>query len=131
MRILIVDDSSLMRKATRMAFPAGKHEVEEADNGFGALAQLALAPQPFDVIVLDLQMPDMNGVEFIRSVRQRPVHARTPIIVASSEGEDSSLMQEARRLGVAAVLRKPWKPQELAMAAQFAAASGTPKGPRP
>jgi CheY-like chemotaxis protein len=74
-----------MRKATRMAFPAGKNEVEEAENGYGALAQLSLAQQPFDIIVLDLQMPEMNGVEFIRAVRERPLHRDTPIIVASSE----------------------------------------------
>jgi len=45
------------------------------------LAQISLAQQPFDVIVLDLQMPDMNGVEFIRALRQRPLHHDTPIVV--------------------------------------------------
>ena len=50
MRLLIVDDSALMRKVTHLAFPATKFEVEEAENGFGALAQLSLAQQPLDVI---------------------------------------------------------------------------------
>jgi two-component system chemotaxis response regulator CheY len=120
-RILIVDDSSLMRKVTRLAFPGGKHELKEAENGYGALAQVSLAQRPFDVIVLDLQMPDMNGVEFIRALRQRPLHKDTPIVIASSEGEDSALLQEVRLLGVAAVIKKPWKPQELAAAVQVAA----------
>jgi two-component system, chemotaxis family, chemotaxis protein CheY len=123
MRLLIVDDSALMRKVTRLAFPSAKHDLEEADNGFGALAQLSLAERPFDVIVLDLRMPDMNGVEFIRSLRQRALHRDTPVVVASSESEDSDLLQEARRLGVNAVIRKPWKPQELAAAVQAAAGS--------
>ena len=119
-----------MRKVTRLAFPGTKHDLEVAENGYGALAQLSLAPQPFDVIVLDLQMPDMNGVEFIRALQQRPLHKDTPIVVASSESEDSALLQEARRLGVAAVLRKPWKPQELAAAVQVAASTrGRGKGP--
>jgi two-component system chemotaxis response regulator CheY len=128
MRLLIVDDSELMRKVTRLAFPGAKYDLEEADNGYGGLAQLSLAERPFDVIVLDLRMPDMNGVEFIRALRQRPLHRDTPIVIATSEGEDSELMQEARRLGVAAVVKKPWKPQELAAAVQVAIA-GRRKAP--
>jgi two-component system, chemotaxis family, chemotaxis protein CheY len=123
MRLLIVDDSELIRKVTRLAFPGTKYDLEEAENGYGALAQLSLAQRPFDVIVLDLQMPDMNGVEFIQALRQRPLHRDTPIVIASSEKEDSALLQAARGLGVAAVVRKPWKPQELAAAVQVAAAS--------
>jgi two-component system, chemotaxis family, chemotaxis protein CheY len=121
MRLLIVDDSELIRKVTRLAFPGTKYDLEEAENGYGALAQLSLAQRPFDVIVLDLQMPDMNGVEFIEALRQRPLHRDTPIVIASSEKEDSALLQAARGLGVAAVVRKPWKPQELAAAVQVAA----------
>jgi PleD family two-component response regulator len=49
-RLLIVDDSALMRKVTHLAFPATKFEVEEAENGFGALAQLSLAKHPSDAI---------------------------------------------------------------------------------
>jgi two-component system chemotaxis response regulator CheY len=126
MRLLIVDDSALMRRVTHLAFPGKKYEIEEADNGYGALAQLSLAQQPFDVIVLDLQMPDMNGVEFIRALRQRPLHQDTPIVVATSESEDSDLLQQARHLGVAAVVKKPWQPQELAAAVHVAFAARRP-----
>ena len=49
MRVLIVDDSALMRKVTHLAFGWKKYELEEADSGYGALAQLSLAQQPFDV----------------------------------------------------------------------------------
>jgi DNA-binding NarL/FixJ family response regulator len=94
------------------------------------LAQLSLAQQPFDVIVLDLQMPDMNGVEFIRALRQRPLHQDTPVVIATSEAESSELLQEARRLGVAAVVKKPWKPLALAAAVQQAS-SGRPRPKRP
>jgi len=122
-RLLIIDDSDLMRKATRLAF-RGAHELHEATSGVDALAQLALAREAFDAIILDLQMPDMNGVEFLRALQQRPGHRDTPVVVATSEAENSTLLQEARRLGVAGVLKKPWKPQELAMAVEVAVRAG-------
>jgi CheY-like chemotaxis protein len=114
MRLLIVEDSALIRKVTHLAFPVREHELQEAANGGEALALIAGAAQPFDAIVLDLRMPDMNGVEFIRALHQRPRHRDTPVVVATSEGDDSPLIQEARQLGVAAIVKKPWKPHELA-----------------
>ena len=90
MRLLIVEDSALIRKVTHLAFPSREHELQ----------------QPFDAILLDLRMPGMNGVEFIHALRQR-----------------AELVQDARRLGVAAVVKKPWKPQELAMLVQQACGS--------
>jgi two-component system chemotaxis response regulator CheY len=93
MRLLIVEDSELIRKVTRLAFPRREHEIVEAENGLEALGVLDGATQPFDVIVLDLQMPEMNGVEFIRALRTRARHRATPVVVATSEKEDSELFQ--------------------------------------
>ena len=77
MRLLIVDDSALIRKVTHLAFPEKKYELEEADNGYGALAQLSLAQQPFDVIVLDLQMPELTAwSSFGRSASDRCISTR-------------------------------------------------------
>jgi two-component system, chemotaxis family, chemotaxis protein CheY len=59
-------------------------------------------------------MPEMNGIEFVQALRQRPLHRDTPIVVASSEGEASELGKAVRQLGVTAIVKKPWKPQELA-----------------
>jgi CheY-like chemotaxis protein len=127
-RLLIVEDSALIRKVTRLAFPSREHELQEAENGVEALAILDAVNQPFDAILLDLQMPSMNGVEFIRALRQRAPHRETPVVVATSEKETSELVQDARRLGVAAVVKKPWKPQELATLVQQACAAGRSKG---
>lgn len=126
MRLLIVDDSALIRKITHLAFPSRLHELHEAENGLRALDLLAADPQPFDAIVLDLRMPDMDGVAFLRELRHRPRHKATPVVIATSEADDSPLLQEARGLGVAAILKKPWKPQDLAAAVQQACASGPP-----
>ena len=114
MRLLIVEDSALIRSVTRLAFPAAAHQLTEAENGRQALELLDRTLQPFDAIVLDLRMPEMNGVEFIHALRQRPLHRDTPIVVACSEGEACDLHQAVRGLGVAAIVKKPWKPHELA-----------------
>jgi two-component system chemotaxis response regulator CheY len=114
MRLLIVEDSELIRKVTRLAFPRREHEIVEAENGLQALEVLDQAAQPFDAILLDLRMPEMNGVDFIHALRTGPQHRATPVVVATSEKEDSELLQEVRRLGVAGIVKKPWKPQELA-----------------
>jgi two-component system chemotaxis response regulator CheY len=127
MRLLIVDDSELMRKVTRLAF-RGVHELEEAPTGLEALGRLAAARDPFHAIVLDLQMPDMNGAEFLRAVREQPAHRNTPVVIATSESEDSPLLAAAREFGVAAVLRKPWRPPELAAAVDIAVGRKRPAG---
>jgi two-component system chemotaxis response regulator CheY len=127
-KLLIVEDSALIRKVTQLAFASSEYDLEEAENGLAALVLVARAVQPFDAIVLDLRMPDMNGAEFLRALRQRPLHAATPVVIASSEGEASELLQEARRLGVTAVLKKPWKPEELTAAVRRACTTPQPEG---
>jgi CheY-like chemotaxis protein len=128
-RLLIVEDSELLRKMSSLAFPRRDYELHEAENGLKALAVLASVRQAFDAIILDLQMPDMNGVEFLRALRQRALHRDTPVIVATSEREGSPLWQEAREIGVAAIVKKPWKPHELAAVVQRAVAGNRPDGP--
>src|SRR5947209_13270674 len=107
MRLLIVEDSPLVRRMYGLAFPRRDHELLEAENGRQALdiiAAWAISSEPLDAILLDLRMPDMDGVEFIRLVRRRPLFA-VPIIVTSAEPESSELLQEARAMGVAAAGR--------------------------
>jgi CheY-like chemotaxis protein len=123
MRLLLVEDSALIRTVTRLAFPSKEHEIQEAADGRQALAILDGTSRRFDAILLDLRMPEMNGVEFIRGLRERALHRDTPIVVASSESETSELVQQARELGVAAVVKKPWKPQELSQIVHSARAA--------
>ena len=58
-------------------------------------------------------MPDMNGVEFLRELHDLTSHARTPVIVTTAEPEGSELVRDVTALGIAALVRKPWKPHEL------------------
>ena len=113
MRILIVEDSPLVQQMYGLAFSRREHELTTASDGRAALAQLADPGRRFDVVLLDLRMPGMNGVEFLREVRRDPRLAQLPIVVTTMEAEESELLREARGLGVPAVVKKPWHPQQL------------------
>jgi CheY-like chemotaxis protein len=114
MRILIVEDSPLVQKMYGLVFPKREHEMITALNGREALGVLQSSSDPFDLILLDLRMPDMNGVEFIQALRHvGPPLDTIPIVLTTAEPDNSPLLQHARALGVSAVARKPWKPHEL------------------
>ena len=113
MRLLIVEDSPLIRKVTRLAFPSKEHQLVEADDGEMALALLDATREPFDAILLDLNMPRMNGCQFMRALRGRTLHHDTPVVLATSERETSPLLLDAYTLNPAAVVKKPWHPQVL------------------
>ena len=113
MRLLVVEDSPLLRKMFGLAFPQQLNDLAPAENGRQAKELLNGSSEPFDAVLLDLRMPDMDGVEFLRVFGRQPVHGRTPVIVTTAEADDSELMTQARALGVAAVVKKPWSPQVL------------------
>jgi CheY-like chemotaxis protein len=113
MRLLVVEDSPLLRKMFGLAFPNQTNDLQPADNGRSALELLAGSDEPFDAVLLDLRMPDMDGVEFLRALRRQAVHRLTPVVLTTAESDDSELLEQARALGVAAVVKKPWSPQAL------------------
>lgn len=113
MRVLIVEDSPLVQKMYGLVFSRREHELTSVKNGLEALNVLDRSDTPYDLILLDLRMPDMDGVQFIRELRTNPAAAGVPVVLTTAEPEDSVLMIQARALGVAGVVRKPWKPQEL------------------
>lgn len=112
MRILIVEDSTLVQRMYGLAFSRRSHEMVTAANGQEALDILMSEAVPFDLILLDLRMPDMNGVDFLTALKLRggtPI----PVILVTAESDESPLVHEARQLGAAAVVHKPWKPIDL------------------
>jgi CheY-like chemotaxis protein len=113
MRLLVVEDSPLLRRMFGLAFPHQTNELHPAENGRSALDVLAVFGEPFDAVLLDLRMPDMDGVAFLEELRAQPVHGRTPVILTTAESDDSELLERAKSLGVAAVVKKPWSPQAL------------------
>ena len=113
MKVLIVEDSPLVRKMYGLVFSKREHELMTAEDGRKGLAALEAERPPFDLILLDLRMPDMDGVAFIRAVRSGHRFEEIPIVLTTVEPDTSDLLREALALGVSAVVKKPWKPHEL------------------
>lgn len=91
----------------------GDYEVHEVGNGFDALR--ALPRDLFGLIVTDINMPDVSGIELTRFVRQTPRHAETPLIVISSEASAVD-MERAMKAGASAFVAKPFTPEEFLQA---------------
>ena len=112
-RILIVDDSPLLRATARRAvLQAGvaPSNVREANNGLEALA--ALAKEPADIVLLDLNMPVMDGFQFVEAKAKLPELAAVKVALVTTEGNKKRL-ERMSQLGVEHYLRKPFEPEEL------------------
>lgn len=111
-RILVVDDSATMRKMVIASLrDLTDVSFSEAGNGLEAIEQLEIAP--FDLMLLDLNMPDMHGLEVLRFVLGHPSYHTTPIVILSTKGDEGS-RSEALAAGATCYLTKPFQPQHLA-----------------
>lgn len=108
LRVLIVDDSSVMRKilerSLRQASKSAIDEVIEAGDGGEAMEKLAGAS--VSVIFSDINMPNVNGLEFLRLLKESP-HKDLPVIMVTTEGGEKTVM-EAISLGAKGFIRKPF-----------------------
>jgi len=111
-KILIVDDSPIMRQMVKTSL-RNLNEVNcsEAGSGLEAIEQLALARVA--LIILDLNMPDMHGLDVLRFVRGQTAYRDIPIIVLTTRGDESS-REAALLAGATIYLTKPFAPQLLA-----------------
>ena len=119
-KVMIVEDSPLVRKMYGLALSPREHELTTAEDGRRALEILADPAQRFDLILLDLRMPDMDGVAFLRELRRSPRLRGLPVVLTTVEPDGSPMLVEATGLGVTAVVKKPWKPQHLRQVVQTA-----------
>ena len=109
---LIVDDSPTMRKmvaASLAAVPGAS--FMEAGSGLEAIEKIALAP--VSLMVLDLNMPDMHGLEVLAFVRGHRAYRAMPVIVLTTRGDDMS-REAALAAGASRFVTKPFSPQSLA-----------------
>jgi two-component system, chemotaxis family, chemotaxis protein CheY len=110
-RILIVDDSATIRKMVRACLrPLGSVEFVDASSGLEAIEQIALGAVA--LMLLDLNMPDMHGMDVLRFVRKHQGLRSLPVIVLTTRGDDSS-REAALAAGATQYLTKPFAPQQL------------------
>jgi two-component system chemotaxis response regulator CheY len=108
--ILTVDDSASIRMTTKMTLTNAGYQVTEAVDGRDGLSKAGAGT--FDLIVTDLNMPNMNGIEMIRSLRSSPAHMGTPIIFLTTES-DGEIKSQAKAAGATGWLTKPFDPDQL------------------
>lgn len=110
-RILVVDDSSLVRLYYRSALEKAGFEVQQAINGIEAMERVLL--QPFDLVIVDVNMPRMDGFTFLRALRRSAADvAALPALIISTESEAQDLV-EAKSSGANFYLVKPVAETEL------------------
>ncbi|MEO7335857.1 MAG: response regulator [Caldimonas sp.] len=111
--ILIVDDSASLRAVVSIALTGAGYAIIEAQHGQDALDKLdQLAGRKVDLIVSDVNMPVMGGIEFVTKVKQNPVFKFTPVIMLTTEGQDAA-KEKGRAAGAKAWMMKPFNPAQM------------------
>lgn len=109
-KILFVDDSASMRKVLGMTLKRSGYEVETAEDGKVAFGLLDSCR--FDVIITDLNMPNMNGIEFIKAAKTHPNNKFAPIIMLTTESSEE-MRKEGQDAGAKVWIVKPFRPDKL------------------
>jgi two-component system chemotaxis response regulator CheY len=108
--ILAVDDAAIMRRMVSFTLGGAGHEVLEAPDG--VMAMKVLKARAVDLIITDIHMPNMNGIELVRQLRALPNFRKTPIILLTTES-DPGKKAEGRAAGATGWIVKPFTQEQL------------------
>jgi two-component system chemotaxis response regulator CheY len=108
--ILVVDDSRTIRQQTRVLLEGHGFRVTEAGNGIEGLEEAR--KELVDLIIVDVNMPAMNGLDMIAHVRELPGYAKIPIFVLTTEAS-GEIVRRGKAVGATAWVVKPFKPEVL------------------
>ena len=115
--VCVVDDQPSLRQMLCFALNVHGLQVLEAENGADALDKLA--SHTIDMMVIDWQMPEMDGLELVRRLRKSEKYTDLPVVIISCR-DDLSARKEARSLGVITWLKKPFRIAEVQLAVESA-----------
>ncbi|HYG13867.1 MAG TPA: response regulator [Methylophilaceae bacterium] len=108
--ILIVDDSASLRQVVSIALKGAGYDVIEACDGKDALSKLN--GQKIHLIISDVNMPNMDGISFVKAAKQQPAYKFTPVIMLTTESGESK-KQEGQAAGAKAWVVKPFQPAQM------------------
>jgi two-component system chemotaxis response regulator CheY len=109
-RILAVDDSPTMRQLVRVTLTRSGYEVMEAEDGAQGLSKATA--EAFDLVLSDINMPVMNGLDMVRALRKLPSYKFTPIVLVTTESQVEK-KQEGKTAGATGWIVKPFEPEQL------------------
>ncbi len=114
-KIITVDDSKTMRDMVSFTLKSAGYELMEAEDGQAALS--LLQKERADLVITDLNMPNMDGLTLIRNLRSHPDYKFTPILMLTTEG-DASKKDEGKSAGASGWIVKPFNPEKLVQIVQ-------------
>ena len=109
-KILVVDDSPSIQQLASFTLKSQQHQVDTANDGAQGLDKAKA--QQYDMILTDMNMPNMNGVEMTQQIRQLENYQYTPIIMLTTESE-ASMKAQGKEAGVTGWIVKPFNPEGL------------------
>ena len=109
-RIMAVDDSQTMRDMVSFTLKTAGYDVQEASDGKEALA--TLKGRSVDLVITDINMPNMDGIALVKALRADPAFKSTPILILTTES-DTARKEEGRAAGATGWIVKPFNPEKL------------------
>lgn len=113
--IMIVDDSLSIRQVVGITLKQAGYAVVEGKDGADALDKLK--DQRVNLVISDVNMPNMDGISFVKALKQLPIHKFTPVLMLTTESADDK-KQQGQAAGARAWMVKPFKPEVLLAAVQ-------------
>lgn len=113
--IMIVDDSASLRQVVGIALRSAGYDVLESCDGRDALAKLT--GQKVHLIISDVNMPNMDGISFVKELKQMPAYKFTPVIMLTTESQEAK-KQLGQAAGAKAWVVKPFRPEQMLGAVQ-------------
>jgi len=112
-KIMVIDDSASLREVIGIALASAGYEVVQAENGQDALGKLDGCK--ISLVICDVNMPQMDGITFVREIKKRPSHRFVPVVMLTTEASEAR-KQEGQLAGAKAWVVKPFRPEQILQA---------------